>query len=137
MGVIGNEKPTVLPPVELDFSKSTNDKLRVYSFKAKFDSKYRDKWGIQTVFSKDLKKETLAAIEAIAVTAFQALGLRDYGRLDLMLAPDGALYVLEVNPNPDIAENEDLPNAAEQIGLTYTDFAEKIMRLALDRYRKE
>jgi len=45
--------------------------------------------------------------------------------------------VLEVNPNPNIAENEDLPNAAEQIGLTYTDFAEKIMRLALDRYKKE
>ena len=137
VGMIGNEKPIVLPPVELDFSKSTNDKLRVYSFKAKFDSKYRDKWGIQTVFSKDLKKETLAIIEQIGLTAFHALGLRDYGRLDLMLASDGALYVLEVNPNPNIAENEDLPNAAEQIGLTYMDFAEKIMRLALDRYKKE
>ena len=135
VGVLGNEKPVVLPPVELDFSKSTNDKLRVYSFKAKFDSGYRDKWGIQSVFSKDLKKETLATIEGICTTAYQALGLRDYGRLDLMLAPDGALYVIEVNPNPNIAENEDLPNAAEQIGLAYTDFAEKIIRLALDRYR--
>lgn len=136
VGVMGNDKPTVLPPVELDFSKASNDKLRVYSFKAKFDSAYRKKWGIQSVFPKDLKKETLASIEEITLTAYQALGLRDYGRVDLMRAPDGALYILEVNPNPNIAENEDLPNAAEQNGVGYAEFAEKILKLALDRYKE-
>ncbi len=136
VGVMGNDKPTVLPPVELDFSKATSDKLKVYSFKAKFDSAYRNKWGIQSLFPKDLKKETVATIEEITLTAYRALGLRDYGRLDLILAPDGAVCVLEINPNPNIAENEDLPNAAEQIGLSYTDFAERIMKSALDRYKK-
>ena len=136
VGVIGNDRPTVLPPVELDFSKATSDKLKVYSFKAKFDSAYRNKWGIQSLFPKDLKKETIARIEEITLTAYRALGLRDYGRLDLILAPDDAVYVLEVNPNPNIAENEDLPNAAEQIGLTYADFAERIIKFALDRYKK-
>lgn len=136
VGIMGNEKPTVLPPLELDFSKATNDKLKVYSFKAKFDSAYRDKWGIQSLFPKDLKKETLAAIEEISLTAYSALGLRNYGRVDLMLAPDDAVYVLEVNPNPNIAEGEDLPNAAEQIGLGYAEFAEKLVKIALDRYKK-
>lgn len=135
VGVIGNDKPTVLPPVELDFSKATNDKLKVYSFKAKFDSLYRKKWGIQSIFPKDLKKETAASFEEIALKAYTALGLRDYGRVDLILAPDGALYILEVNPNPNIAEDEDLPNAAGQIGMKYSDFAEKILKLAMDRYK--
>ncbi len=136
VGVIGNDKPLVLPPVELDFSKANSDKLKVYSFKAKFDSAYRTKWGIQTLFPKDLKKETVAKIEETALTAYRALGLRDYGRIDLILAPDDTVYVLEVNPNPNIAENEDLPNAAEQTGLSYTDFAERIIKFALDRYKK-
>ncbi|MDD5555929.1 MAG: ATP-grasp domain-containing protein [bacterium] len=135
VGVIGNDRPTILPPMELDFSKAPDDKLKVYSFKAKFDSSYRDKWGIQSVFPEDLKKETLDRIGEITRTAYTALGLRDYGRVDLMLAPDGAVYVLEVNPNPNIAENEDLPNAAAQTGLGYAEFAEKIIKIALDRYR--
>jgi D-alanine-D-alanine ligase len=135
VGVIGNDKPTVLPPMELDFNKATSDKLKVYSFKAKFDSAYRNKWGIQSLFPNDLKKETIATIEEITLTAYRALGLRDYGRLDLILAPDEAVYVLEVNPNPNIAEDEDLPNAAKQIGLSYTDFAERIIKFALDRYK--
>ena len=134
--MIGNDKPLVLPPVELDFSKANSDKLKVYSFKAKFDSAYRTKWGIQTLFPKDLKKETVAKIEETALTAYRALGLRDYGRIDLILAPDDTVYVLEVNPNPNIAENEHLPNAAEQTGLSYTDFAERIIKFALDRYKK-
>lgn len=136
VGVIGNDKPLVLPAVELDFSKANSDKLKVYSFKAKFDSAYRTKWGIQSLFPKDLKKETVAKIEETALTAYRALGLRDYGRIDLILAPDDTVYVLEVNPNPNIAENEDLPNAAEQTGLSYTDFAERIIKLALDRYKR-
>jgi D-alanine-D-alanine ligase len=135
VGIFGNEKPMVLPPVELDFSKASQDKLRVYSFKAKFDFKYRDKWGIQSVFPKDLSKELLDAIEETTITAFRALKLRDYGRVDLIVAPDGAIYVLEVNPNPNVAENEDLPNAAEEAGIEYVEFIEKLMKLALDRYK--
>ena len=136
VGVVGNEKPSVLPPVELDFSKASHDKIKVYSFKAKFDFAYRKKWGIQSVFPKDLGGGTLEAIEQTTLTAYHALDLRDYGRVDVMLAPDGAVYVLEVNPNPNIAENEDLPNAAEEAGMEYIEFAEKIMKLALDRYRE-
>jgi D-alanine-D-alanine ligase len=136
VGVIGDDKPIILPPMELDFSKATSDKLKVYSFKAKFDFAYRNKWGIQSLYPKDLKKETVAKIEEVTLTAYRALGLRDYGRIDLILAPDDAVYVLEVNPNPNIAENEDLPNAAEQAGLSYTDFAEQIIKFALDRYKR-
>lgn len=135
IGIVGNGKLTVLPPVELDFSKATEDKLKVYSFKAKFDFSYREKWGIQSVYPKDLGKETVSAIERAVTTAYRALGLRDYARVDLMLAPDGAVYMLEVNPNPNIAENEDLPNAAEEAGIEYVEFVEKIMKLALDRYK--
>ena len=135
IGIMGNERLTVFPPVELDFSKATDDKLKVYSFKAKFDFGYREKWGIRSVFPKDLGKEKLSGIERIATTAYRALGLRDYGRVDVMLAPDGAVYVLEVNANPNLAENEDLPNAAEEAGLDYVDFIEKIMKMALERYK--
>ncbi|MEJ2746267.1 MAG: ATP-grasp domain-containing protein [bacterium] len=136
VGVMGNDKPIMLPPTELDFSKATSDKLKVYSFKAKFDLAYRNKWGIQSLYPNDLKKETLAKIEEVTLTAYRALGLRDYGRIDIILAPDDTVYVLEVNPNPNIAENEDLPNAAEQAGMGYTDFVERIIKFALDRYKK-
>ena len=67
-------------------------------------------------------------------TAFRALKLRDYGRIDIRLTPDQEVYVLEVNPNPFISFGEDMANAAEKLGLDYYDFIERIAQEAVARY---
>ena len=65
--------------------------------------------------------------------AYQAAGLRDYGRIDVRLAHDDAIYIVEANPNPYLADGEDLAWAAEEGGHLYPDFIEKIAEMAFSR----
>jgi D-alanine-D-alanine ligase len=112
------------------------EESRIATFKAKWSAKYRKTKGIRNVMAKDLPKEVLARLADVAARSFRALGLRDYGRVDVRLAPDNEIYVLEANPNPFIARDEDLPNAAQEAGISYVDFVEAIAECALRRSRK-
>jgi D-alanine-D-alanine ligase-like ATP-grasp enzyme len=88
---------------------------------------------IKTVFAKDLPQEVTAKIAATCSTAFHALGLRDYGRVDLRLTHDDEVYVLEVNPNPFLARENEMADAAAQAGMSYPEFIQRIVDAALAR----
>jgi D-alanine-D-alanine ligase len=85
--------------------------------------------------AKDIPKDVVSRLAGVATRAYAALGLRDYGRVDVRLAPDNEIYVLEANPNPFIARGEDLPDAAKEAGVDYADFVEAIAECALKRRR--
>jgi len=133
VGILGNEKLEVLPLLELDFSNMPEHKPKIYSYKAKWDNKYRDENGIRSIFPKDLPEDVVHKIHDICKTAYRSLGLRDYGRIDIRLTHDFEVYILEANPNPYIAKDEDLPLAAEKAGISYNDFIEKILQFAWQR----
>jgi len=78
----------------------------------------------------------LQRLSDVAVRTYKAAGLRDYGRIDVRLAHDEAIYVVEANPNPYLAEGEDLAWAAEEAGYPYPDLIEKVAEMALGRGRK-
>src|SRR5207247_4752295 len=69
----------------------------------------------------------------ICTTAFHALWLQDYGRVDLRLTHDDEVYVLEVNPNPFVAFEHEMANAAEKTGMDYEAFIQRIVDEALER----
>jgi D-alanine-D-alanine ligase len=73
-------------------------------------------------------------IEHICRTAFRALWLRDYARLDVRLAPDGEVWVLEANANPFISYGHDMANAAEKAGMDYYEFVQRLVDEAMARY---
>lgn len=132
LGVIGNDPPRPLPPIEMIF-ENVPEESRIATFKAKWSAKYRQSNGIQNVIAKDLSPEVVARLGEVAVRAFGALGLRDYARIDVRLAPDNEIYAIEANPNPFIARDEDLPNAAKEAGLEYAEFIESIVESAMAR----
>jgi D-alanine-D-alanine ligase len=134
LGVLGNDPPRPLPPVEMLF-ENLQGEARIATFKAKWSAKYRKTKGIKNVTAKDLPKEVLARLAEVAAHSYRVLGLRDYGRVDVRLAPDNEIYVLEANPNPFIAKDEDLPNAAQEAGMAYAEFVETIAECALKRRR--
>ena len=72
----------------------------------------------------------------MAVQAYKAAGLRDYGRIDVRLAHDDEIYVVEANPNPYLADGEDLAWAAEEGGYPYPQLIEKIAEMALQRAKR-
>ena len=60
-------------------------------------------------------------------------GCTGYARIDFRLTPDGQVYFLEANPNPDIAYGEELAASAEANGLSYEALLEKLLRIGMRR----
>ena len=84
--------------------------------------------------AKNLSADVRKRLAEVAVRAYEAAGLRDYGRIDVRLAHDEAIYIVEANPNPYLAEGEDLAWAAEEGGHAYPDFIEEIAEMAISRH---
>jgi D-alanine-D-alanine ligase len=75
-------------------------------------------------------------IHEICRTAYRALWLRDYARLDLRITEDGRVLVLEANANPFISYGHDMANAAAKAGMQYCDFIQRIVDAAVARYER-
>jgi len=136
VGVIGNERPKALPPIEMVFKNEPNVEGRIATYKAKWSLKYRESRGIENMVAQDLSKSLIQRLSDVAVRTYKAAGLRDYGRIDVRLAHDDAIYVVEANPNPYLADGEDLAWAAEEAGYPYQDLIEKLAEMAVGRGRK-
>jgi len=133
VGVLGNDRLKVLPPRELKFSKVPEGEPKFASFKAKWDEGYRERWGIHSTFPDDLSETLQRSIATVAKRVFRALQMRGFGRIDLRLTDEGKLVVVEANPNPEIAQGEDIAEAAAKAGLPYNELIDKIVTHGLDR----
>lgn len=72
-------------------------------------------------------------IQAAGLGAFEAVGGRDYGRVDVMVRANGEPVVLEVNTLPGMTETSLLPKAAAAAGLNYAELCQRMVDLALRR----
>ena len=133
VGLIGNDDLEVLPLTEMTFGEPETAEHRIATYKAKWDEDYRKKKKIKNVFAKGVSEQLTTRIGEICTTAFHALWLQDYGRVDVRLAHDDEVYVLEVNPNPFIADEHELAEAAKKSGLKYNAFIQRIVDEALAR----
>jgi len=134
VGVLGNETPEALPVIELDLSHLPEGTPRIAAAEVKWakgTKAYRD---AKSIVATDLSEDTTTLLQQTAIAAYQALELRDYGRVDMRLKPDGAVTVIEVNPNPWLASRAELAQAARKAGRTYTQLVDEIVGLAMARY---
>jgi D-alanine-D-alanine ligase len=133
IGVMGGDPPVALPPIEMVFGNESTAEARIATFKAKWSVRYRESKGIQNEIAVNLSPDVRQRLADVALRAYHAAGLRDYGRIDVRLAHDDAIYVVEANPNPYLAEGEDLAWAAEEGGHLYPEFIERIAEMAMLR----
>lgn len=134
VAVLGNEKPVALPIVELDLSKLPEGTPKIAGSEVKWEEESEAYKKTRPFFPEDLDAGLVARIQDVAVQAFSALQLRDYGRIDFRLAPDETLHVLEVNPNPYLLSSSEFSMAAKKSGRNYTQMISEIADLALARY---
>jgi len=69
-------------------------------------------------------------IQAAALAAFRVIGCRGWGRLDLILKPDGTFPFLEVNTSPGMTGHSLVPMAAKEAGMGFADLCVEILRSA-------
>ena len=134
MAVIGNERPEALPPVELDLSQLPEGMPKIAGHEVKFQKDTEAYKKTRSAVADGLDDETVEKLKQTAVTTYQVLKLRDYGRIDMRLAPDGNIYVIEANPNPWLSSSAEFAMAAREAGRTYPQLIGEIVSLAMARY---
>ena len=109
-----------LPPIKLE----TNH--RFYDFDAKYladDTSYICPCGLDTEKEQELRQ--------LALNAFNALGCRGWGRVDVMADSSGNFYLLEVNTVPGMTSHSLVPMAARAEGLSFEQLVALILRASL------
>ena len=133
-GIMGNKRLTVLPVRECSFDTNGSDGPQLATYRVKWNEEYRKKWNIRFGFA-ELDPATANKIGHICKKVYRILQLKDYGRIDLRLTPENKVVILEANPNPDLAYGEEIAEAAEKKGLAYEELIDRILYLALRRYK--
>ena len=133
VGVLGNDRLTVLPPWELSFGTMQEAANAIATARVKHDLDYQEKWGITEGPAKDLPAPVLAGLPNICKRIYRTIELDGYARLDFRLTETGELYFLEANPNPEIAEKEEFARSAKHAGIGYTELLQRICRLGIQR----
>jgi D-alanine-D-alanine ligase len=135
-GILGNDSLEALPLVELDLSKLPKDTPRIAGWEVKFDKDSEAYKLTKSALAEDLDEEVVEKLKEAGKTTYRALKLRDYARIDMRLAKDGTIYVIEANPNPWLASSAEFAMAARGSGRTYTELIKEIVELAAARYEK-
>jgi len=133
VSILGNDPPLVLPMVEFDFSELPADHPTIISFAAKWDPLDEAFHRVHSFCPARLTKRVQAAVEDTALRAYRLTGCRDYARLDIRLDAKNHVYVLEVNPNPDLTEGVSFMESAEKGGLGFSETLRRIVEFAYAR----
>jgi D-alanine-D-alanine ligase len=129
--ILGNQRLQVMPVWEMTFAKMPDSQHRIATERVKWNVKYQKKMGVATHEAKQLPTETTTRVQHIARRTYKVLEQSGYARIDLRLGADGKVYVLEANPNPQIAKNEDFADSAKATGLGYGALLQRILTTGL------
>lgn len=135
VSIMGNEdRVKVLPLSRSIFDDLPKGTWGIYPFQAK--------WEENSVYSKirverpaKYSQKLSALISEICLDAYRIFDCHDYARIEVRVDRSGNPYILEINPNPSIADGDCVPACAEVIGHNYADFIEEIMKECISRYR--
>ena len=133
VGMIGNVRVDVLPVWELLFENLAPGTAAIATAAVKHNTEYQKRRGIYQQKAEDLSPALQQHVIRTTRRIAKILDLDGYARVDYRLAPDGKLYFLEANPNPDVASSEEFASAAEEAGMPYPQLIQRILRLGLQR----
>ena len=138
--ILGNDPPQALPLYEMQFKQGGVDNEGrplpgIITYRAKWDPYSRDYYAMESKCPvDDLEPEVVKRIQDVAIRAYKVLGCRDYARVDMRLDPKtSSPYILEVNPNPDLADGCAFAQCVRASGRTYEQAIQEIVGFALER----
>ncbi len=129
VGVIGNAQLKTFPPWEMDFGSLP--RAGIATRKVKWDRKYQEKHGITTGAAPDLSPAQNDQLSRLAKRVYRALHMNGFARMDFRMRPDGGVFLLEANANPNLTRDEDLAESAKVEGVSYEALLQRIVSLGL------
>lgn len=129
IGILGNETPLFLPPVELDFGDRD---LKLMTWDDKFHKRLDEP---RKVCPAPLAEDFLAELNAISLATFRACHLHDYARVDIRIDAAGRPFVLEINSMASLGDGGSYVAAAQAAGIDYAQLIQRIVEVTTERYR--
>jgi D-alanine-D-alanine ligase len=129
--VVGNQRLQTFPVWEMTFANMPEGQRCIATERVKWNRKYQAKVGISTAAATGLPEGLAEQVQHISRRAYRVLQLSGYARIDLRLGSDGKIYVIEANPNPQIAQTEDFAQSAAVAGMNYPALLQSILAAGL------
>ncbi|HEX2867654.1 MAG TPA: ATP-grasp domain-containing protein [Ignavibacteriales bacterium] len=133
VAVMGDRSPRVLPISEIDFSNMPSHLNNIVSYQAKWDPYHEAYHMARAICPSVLPSEVELKAKELALRAFTALGARDYARVDMRLSKNNELFVLEINPNPDLTEDAGFMRSSKAAGYSFRRTLKRIVEMAWSR----
>lgn len=130
LSVLGNNRLNVFPPREIFFEQVPEDAPKFATYHAKWNDAYRKKWGIKNAAAGPLPDGVQENLTRLARRIYRLLKIRGFGRIDVRLTAQGEVFVIEANPNPSLAQDEDFAQAAAAAGMGYDMLIQHILDAA-------
>ena len=128
-----NGKVGTLPISEIDYSEFPEGVPKICGYEAKWVTQSIEYQKSKPICPAPLEWVMQKRVEHIAIKVFKLFGCRDYARVDIRIDQDGKIYVLEINPNPDISPESGMARAIKTQGMTYAEFIRNVLVKALQR----
>ena len=135
VSIMGNTRLQVFPIRELVFKEMPANEPKIATYKAKWDEKYRKRWGLEGQFAENVDPALVREIEQMCKEIYRLLTIDGYARIDLRLSAENKIYFIEANPNPHLAADEDFAQSALKAGFKYPELIQAIIRLGLNMAR--
>lgn len=136
VGVLGNSRLQTFPVWEMVFKNLPEDVPNIATARVKWDPKYQRELGVVTRAASKISEADNLKIAKLCKRVYRVLSLSGYARMDLRMTPEGQVYVLEANPNPNISYGEDFAESAAKVGVPYDKLIQRILSLGM-AYRPE
>ena len=133
VSVVENQKVEPLPVSEIDFSEMPKGLPKICGYEAKWFEDHPLYQKTPPICPAAIDDELKEKLQGLAVDAFQTMGCRDYARVDFRMDAKGRVFILEVNPNPDISLNAGYARALKAAGMEYASFWNLMLQNAFKR----
>lgn len=137
--VVNDENDLIVFPIsEIDFAELPDDYPKIVSYNSKWMYKTVEFSGTKAVCpAKNIPSELEEKIKDTARKVYKIIGASDYARVDFRVK-DNIPYVLEMNPNPDIASDVDedtgFTRSGKAYGWSYEELIQNIIKFASERW---
>ncbi len=134
VAIVGNDEVVALPVSEIDFSTMPDGYHHIVSYEAKWMPETVEYKSTVPVCPAKISSRLQQKLQNTAIRAYQVMKCRDYARVDMRVDKTGKVYVLEVNPNPDLTPEESgFSRSAAAFGWTYGQLINNIVESAFKR----
>lgn len=131
VGMLGNHRLETFPVWELRFKNLPEGAPLLATERVKWSREYQKRVGVVTGPAEGLGEELEAKIAHLCRRAYRALNQTGYARMDLRMDERGRVWIIESNPNPQLAFGEDFAESAEAAGLSYERLIQRILNLGI------